>query len=47
QLKVRGFRVEPGEVEAALGGHPAVAEAAVVGCQDPGSRSIGRLAAYV
>ncbi len=30
QTKIRGFRVEPSEVEAALAGHPDVAECAVV-----------------
>ncbi|MFE5587408.1 amino acid adenylation domain-containing protein, partial [Kitasatospora sp. NPDC056531] len=42
QLKVRGFRVEPGEVEAALAEHPAVAQAAVLAKDD---RLIGYVAA--
>jgi acyl-coenzyme A synthetase/AMP-(fatty) acid ligase len=47
QIKVRGFRVEPGEIENALLKHTAIAEAAVAGETD-GSAGSGetRLAAY-
>nr|BFE60216.1 hypothetical protein GCM10020063_047420 [Dactylosporangium thailandense] len=45
QVKVRGLRVEPGELEAALCAHPDIARAAVV-ATDPGT-SIARLVAYV
>ncbi|MFD6157239.1 amino acid adenylation domain-containing protein, partial [Nocardia sp. NPDC060255] len=37
QLKIRGFRVEPGEVEAALAAHPAVEQAVVVAHDGRGS----------
>ncbi len=45
QLKIRGFRVEPGEIESILRGHPGVEAAVVVGQEAaPGER---RVVAYI
>lgn len=45
QIKLRGMRVEPGEIETALRTHPLVRDAAVVAADDVGTGT--RLVAYV
>ncbi|MFP3939248.1 MAG: amino acid adenylation domain-containing protein [Thermoanaerobaculia bacterium] len=47
QVKVRGQRIETGEIEAALRRHPAVEEAVVVGRRDAGPDAALALAAFV
>ncbi|HLX06676.1 MAG TPA: amino acid adenylation domain-containing protein, partial [Thermoanaerobaculia bacterium] len=45
QVKMRGWRVEPGEIEATLAGHPAIAAAAVAALRDGGGEQ--RLVAWL
>ena len=45
QVKVRGYRIEPGEIESVLAQHPDVAEAVVTSLRDPERGA--SLAAYV
>ncbi|MFI6002203.1 amino acid adenylation domain-containing protein [Streptomyces sp. NPDC051366] len=47
QVKIRGHRVEPGEVEAAFAAHPAVRYVAAVAQPDPQVDGAYRLAAYL
>ncbi len=45
QIKLRGYRIEPREIETALGSHPAVNDVAVVSHED--GAGIGHLIAFV
>ncbi|MFF7334046.1 non-ribosomal peptide synthase/polyketide synthase [Streptomyces sp. NPDC008150] len=47
QVKVRGYRVELGEIETALTQHPRVARAAVIARDDPAAPGTQRLTGYL
>jgi amino acid adenylation domain-containing protein len=45
QIKIRGLRVEPREIELALGKHPHIRQTVIVGSEEPAGRN--RLVAYI
>ncbi len=47
QIKIRGMRVETGEIEAVLTRHPQVAQAAVIVRDDPSAPGSARLVGYI
>ncbi|MEM8922172.1 MAG: amino acid adenylation domain-containing protein [Actinomycetota bacterium] len=47
QLKVNGYRIEPGEVEVLLHQHPAIARSVVVGLPQPAGKGWRGLGAYL
>ena len=47
QVKLRGYRVELGEIESVLRRHPGVGDAAVTAQRDPSTGEAARLVAYV
>ncbi len=47
QIKIRGYRVEIGDVQAAVAAHPGVAQAAVIARPDPTTSGSHRLVGYI
>ncbi|MGH3639310.1 MAG: amino acid adenylation domain-containing protein, partial [Mycobacterium sp.] len=47
QIKIRGYRVELGDVESAVAAHPLVTQAAVIARPDPNTSGSHRVVAYV
>lgn len=47
QLKIRGIRIEPSEIQAAVLSHPAIVECAIKGVATNGGEGLSELAAFV